>query len=151
VARPRASSRDETPSASSGSVNEVSAGGRWDNAIPSTGRVLCHLNNRGSSGRWQEPVVQPRMDPKLGLAQRNSSRAGTSRKDLSTIVRGWHGTCLPRVADPPTRLNSEGVGYTAFGIMRVIGPTFEIPPNKSARHLSAGTANRSRSIISRTG
>jgi hypothetical protein len=78
VARPRAPSRDETPSASSGSVNEVSAGGRWDNAIPSTGRVLCHLNNRGSWGRWREFVVELTRETKLGLAQQKTAGSGTS-------------------------------------------------------------------------
>jgi hypothetical protein len=40
--------------------------------------VLCHRNNRGLWGRLRESFVEPRMDPKFGLTQRNPSRAGTS-------------------------------------------------------------------------
>jgi len=47
---------------------------------PQAGRrlVFCHLKNRGSWGRGRESVVEPTTEPKLGLAQRNKSRAGTS-------------------------------------------------------------------------
>ena len=36
----------------------------------------------------------------MALAQRNTSSAGTSLKDLHILARGCHGTWLPRVAGP---------------------------------------------------
>ena len=95
MAKPRAPSRAETPSASSGSVTEVSAGGRWDNAIPSTGRVLCHLNNRGS---WT--VVRGTAGGNLlssSRGKRNSAWPSRRRPGPEQVCR----TCLSWVTVPP--------------------------------------------------
>ena len=121
MAKPRAPSRDETPSASSGSVNEVSAGGLWDNAIPSTGRVLCHVYNRGS---WT--VVRGTAGGICCRAHKgNETRPGPAedgRVRNKSVGLAYPGPGLARhVPTPgcdPHRLNSEGVGYRARGIIR---------------------------------
>ena len=64
---------------------------------------------------------------------RNAGGSGPSLKGLSTIAWGWHGTCLPQVADPHTRLNSEGVGDRARG-WRVVVTIDVQSPACMARH-----------------
>jgi hypothetical protein len=64
----------------------------------------------------QAPVTA-RVQPALPLRSQITGGCGSSLKGLAIIAWGWHGTCLPQVDVPQPTLNSEGVGYTARGII----------------------------------
>lgn len=67
---------------------------------PSSGECFVTFTNVGRGDIGGKRFFEPKMEPKLALAKRNSSRAGTSRKDLQILARGCHGTWLPQVTGP---------------------------------------------------
>jgi len=102
--------------------------GRW---VSAHGHAYCVARWALATGRSRDRFRSPSRifrrtsgpaipsEWKTSPESRITRGSGASLKDLSTIARGWHGTCLPRVDEPHTRLNSEGVGYWGL-LLRVM-------------------------------